>query len=52
LKSESAVHVYGIKRTITQAFVEGEDAWATGGRSWYWQPATGDDVYEKKVDGK
>jgi type VI secretion system secreted protein VgrG len=52
LKSESAIHVYGIKRTITQAFLEGEDAWAKGGRSWYWQPAAGDDVYEKKVEKK
>ena len=49
LAVESATHRYGTRRTITQSFVEGDDAWAKGGRSWHWQPSTADVVHEKRL---
>jgi type VI secretion system secreted protein VgrG len=51
-KAQSAIHPYGEKRRITQTYLEGDDAWANGGKSWYWQPGVADDVYEKKGEGK
>lgn len=46
--NKSAIHRYGEKRKITQTFLEGDDVWAVGGKSWHWQPVTADDVYEEK----
>lgn len=45
-EQQSAVHRYGEQRKVTQTFLEGDDAWAVTGQSWYWQPTTADDVYE------
>ncbi|EHD1638553.1 type VI secretion system tip protein VgrG [Salmonella enterica] len=48
LKENSAVHVYGETRKIKQRYLEGDDGWAIGGRSWYWQPTIADEVHEIK----
>jgi type VI secretion system secreted protein VgrG len=45
---KSASHRYGEKRKITQTFLEGDDSWATGGKSWHWQPIIADDILEEK----
>ncbi|MCY1411133.1 hypothetical protein D9M71_265150 [compost metagenome] len=52
LRAQSAIHKYGKERRISQTFLEGDDAWAVGGRSWYWQPGVADDVYEQGVENK
>ncbi|WP_221625208.1 hypothetical protein, partial [Burkholderia cepacia] len=48
LKDNSAVHVYGETRKIKQRYLEGDDAWAIGGKSWHWQPGVADEVHEIK----
>jgi len=48
MRQRSAIHRYGDKRIITQTYLEGEDSWAVGGKSWHWQPVTADEVYAKK----
>ncbi|MHC8314060.1 type VI secretion system Vgr family protein [Pseudomonas sp. LB3P31] len=46
--AQSAHHLYGSRRYIAQTFLEGDDAWVKGGKSWYWQPAIADTVNELK----
>lgn len=46
--NNSAIHRYGEQRTITQTFLEGDDAWSVSGASWHWMPVVADDVNEKK----
>ena len=46
--NNSAIHRYGERRKITQTFLEGDDNWATGGKSWHWQPIIADDVLEER----
>ncbi|MCX2900426.1 hypothetical protein, partial [Pseudomonas mandelii] len=46
--AQSATHPYGSRRQIAQTFLEGDDTWAKGGKSWYWQPAIADSVNELK----
>ncbi|MCC4105652.1 hypothetical protein LL318_07275 [Serratia ureilytica] len=48
LKENSAIHIYGETRKIKQRYLEGDDAWAIGGKSWHWQPGTADEVFETK----
>ncbi|MGP6379868.1 type VI secretion system Vgr family protein [Yersinia bercovieri] len=48
ITNTSAIHRYGAQRKITQTFLEGDDGWAVGGKSWHWMPVVADDVYEKK----
>lgn len=50
IKAQSAIRKYGEDRRIPQTYLEGDDAWASGGRSTYWQPGVADDVYEKKAE--
>ncbi|WP_259699621.1 type VI secretion system Vgr family protein [Pseudomonas frederiksbergensis] len=45
LVTQSAIRRYGEERRITQTFLEGDDTWFKGGKSWYWQPGMADDVY-------
>lgn len=46
--NNSAIHLYGEQRRITQTFLEGEDAWQVSGTSWRWMPVVADEIYEEK----
>lgn len=46
--NNSAIHLYGEQRRITQTFLEGEDAWQVSGTSWHWMPVVADEIYEEK----
>lgn len=46
--NNSAIHLYGEQRRITQTFLEGEDAWQVSGISWHWMPVVADEIYEEK----
>lgn len=46
--NNSAIHLYGEQRRITQTFLEGEDAWLVSGTSWQWMPVVADEIYEEK----
>ncbi|GLH47018.1 hypothetical protein [Pseudomonas lactis] len=50
--ADSAVRRYGELRHTPQRFLEGEDKWQIGGKSWHWQPVTPDEAYEKKEGAK
>src|SRR3989344_680364 len=39
---------YGDLRHIKQRYLEGDDNWLQGGKSWHWQPETPDVAYEYK----
>ncbi|WP_339541403.1 hypothetical protein [Pseudomonas sp. RA_5y_Pfl1_P24] len=39
---------YGELRHIKQRYLEGDDNWQVGGKSWHWQPVTPDMAYEYK----
>ncbi|MCY1225892.1 hypothetical protein D9M72_381040 [compost metagenome] len=44
----SAIYRYGEVRRIEQTYLEGPDSWHASGKSWHWQPATANTVYETK----
>lgn len=46
--ADSAIRRYGELRRTPQRFLEGEDKWQVGGKSWHWQPVTPDEAYETK----
>ncbi|WP_146136272.1 hypothetical protein [Pseudomonas simiae] len=46
--ADSAIRRYGELRHTPQRFLEGEDKWQVGGKSWHWQPVTQDEAYEIK----
>lgn len=50
--ADSARRRYGELRHTHQRFLEGEDKWQVGGKSWHWQPVTPDEAYETKGDAK
>lgn len=52
IKAQSEIRKYGESRRISQIYLEGDDAWAVGGRSTYWQPPISDDVYEDRSETK
>jgi type VI secretion system secreted protein VgrG len=39
---------YGKQKIFTQTYLEGDDNWASEGKSWHWQPVMADDIYESK----
>ncbi|RQO56785.1 hypothetical protein [Pseudomonas sp. KBW05] len=43
---------YGELRHIKQRYLEGDDNWQVGGKSWHWQPVTPDVAYEYKDAGQ
>lgn len=42
---------YGELLHIKQRYLEGDDNWQVGGKSWHWQPVTPDVAYEYKEEG-
>ena len=46
--ADSAIRRYGELRYTPQRFLEGEDKWQVGGKSWHWQPVTPDEAYETR----
>lgn len=50
--ADSAIRRYGELRHTPQRFLEGEDKWQVGGKSWHWQPVTPDEAYETKDSAK
>ncbi|MCK3846064.1 MULTISPECIES: hypothetical protein [Pseudomonas] len=52
LTHRSVERRYGELRHIKQRYLEGDDNWQVGGKSWHWQPVTPDVVYEYKEAGK
>lgn len=46
--ADSAIRRYGELRHTPQRFLEGEDKWQVGGKSWHWQPVTPDEAYETR----
>ena len=50
--ADSAIRRYGELRRTPQRFLEGEDKWQVGGKSWHWQPVTPDEAYETKSGTK
>ena len=49
---ESVERRYGELRPIKQRYLEGDDNWQVGGKSWHWPPVTADVLYEYKGAGK
>lgn len=52
LAASSLTRRYGEERRIEQTYREGPDAWQVSGKSWHWQPATANTVYEYKDSKK
>jgi type VI secretion system secreted protein VgrG len=52
LAASSLTRRYGEERRIEQTYLEGPDAWQVSGKSWHWQPATANTVYEYKDSTK
>lgn len=50
LGHQSVERRYGELRHIKQRYLEGDDNWQVGGKSWYWQPVTPDVAYEYKEE--
>jgi hypothetical protein len=48
LTHRSVERRYGELRHIKQCYLEGDDNWQAGGKSWHWQPVTPDVAYEYK----
>lgn len=48
LTHRSVERRYGELRQIKQRYLEGDDNWQQGGKSWHWQPVTPDTAYEYK----
>lgn len=46
LTHRSVERRYGELRTIKQRYMEGNDNWQVGGKSWHWQPVTPDIAYK------
>ena len=52
LTHRSVERRYGELRHIKQRYMEGDDNWQVGGKSWHWQPVTPDVFYEYKEAGE
>lgn len=52
LTHQSVERRYGELRQIKQRYLEGDDSWQEGGKSWHWQPVISDVAYEYKDAGK
>lgn len=52
LTHRSVERKYGALRHIKQRYLEGDDNWQVGGKSWHWQPVTPDVAYEYKDEGQ
>ncbi len=48
LTHRSVERRYGDLRHIKQRYLDGDDNWQQGGKSWHWQPVTPDVAYEYK----
>ncbi|KAA8998068.1 hypothetical protein FJU30_16750 [Affinibrenneria salicis] len=46
IRRRSVIRRYGQERIIQQRYLEGDDPWQSGGKSWHWQPVQADDEYE------
>jgi len=52
LAHRSVERRYGELRHIKQRYLEGDDNWQVGGKSWHWQPVKSDVAYEYKEAGE